>query len=273
LIKRVRASLVGVHKVAFVSAKGGVGKTTLTVGAGNAIARERGDRVIAVDVNSDLGDLSARFSEHGDAQANIEHLAALKNIERYANVRRYTAQNPDRLEVLASQNDPRSSYTLSGQDYEATMHILETHYNVVLLDCGTSITAPLFRTIAADVTSLVVVAAQNVRGLNAAMNTLHWLHAHGFGQLIPRTVVALNATDRGPVQVDLDDVETKFREKQVAEVIRVPYDPHFAEGLAIDFNALKPKTRKAMMDLAGAMAQHYSARNVRRHRSDDAGRF
>jgi len=51
LIRRIRASLLDVYVVAFVNSKGGVGKTTMAVAAGNAIARERGDRVIVVDVD------------------------------------------------------------------------------------------------------------------------------------------------------------------------------------------------------------------------------
>jgi hypothetical protein len=97
LISRIRASLDDVHKVAFVCSKGGVGtfvcskggvgKSTMTVAVGNVIARARGDRVIAVDVDPDLGDLSARFSDRGGPQANIEHLASLRNADRYSNVR------------------------------------------------------------------------------------------------------------------------------------------------------------------------------------------
>jgi MinD-like ATPase involved in chromosome partitioning or flagellar assembly len=272
LIRRIRSSLVAVHKVAFINAKGGVGKTTLTVGVGNAIARERGDRVIAVDVNTDLGNLSRRFSEHGGPQANIEHLASMQNIERYSNVRVHTVQNSDRLEMLGAQDDPRSSYTLNGQDYASTMRILETHYNVVLLDCGTAITSPLFSTILGDVTGLVVVAAQNTNGIDGAWNTLHWLHAHGFSRLLQNTVVALNATDRGTSLVDLDAVEAEFRES-IPEVIRVPYDMHLAEGMSVEFDLLKPRSRKALMDLAGAVAEHYPARQVPRHRSEHPGSF
>jgi MinD-like ATPase involved in chromosome partitioning or flagellar assembly len=272
LIKRIRGSLVAVHKVAFINAKGGVGKTTLAVSVGNAIARERGDRVIAVDVNTDLGNLSRRFSEHGGPQANIEHLASMRNIERYSNVRVHTVQNSDRLEMLGAQNDPRSSYTLNGQDYASTMRILETHYNVVLLDCGTAITSPLFSTIIRDVTGLVVVAAQNTNGIDGTWSTLHWLHAHGFGRLLDRTVVALNATDRGPSLIDIETMETQLRER-VPQVVRVPYDPHLAEGMSIEFDWLKARTRKALMDLAGGVAHYYPARQVPRHRSDESGGF
>lgn len=266
LVNQIRASLVDVHKVAFVSFKGGVGKSTMTVGVGSAISRIRGDRVISVDVNTDMGTLSARFGEDGGPKANIEHLAALQNSERYSNVRVHTVQNKDRLELLGAQNDPRSSYALGSRDYVTAMNILELHYNVILLDYGTSITAPLFDTIANDVTGLVVVAAQNVPGYRGALTTLQWLQAHGFGRLLEHTVVALNATQPGPALIDLDITEAKFRDI-VADVIRIPYDPHLAQGLAVDFDSLKPKTRKALMTLAGAVAQHYPTRLPARHRA------
>ncbi len=261
LLAKIRSSLTGVNKVAFLSAKGGVGKTTMTVALGSMIARERGDRVIAVDVNTDLGDLAARFAENGGAGANIEHLASLRDSGRYARVREHTVQNTARLEALSSQNDPRSSYTLSAQDYAAAMRILETHYNVILLDCGTAITAPLFTAIADDVTTLVVVASQTTRGVTGARNTLEWLHSHGYGRLLPHTIVALNATDRGKPLINIKAADTMFRQA-VPEVVEVPYDPHLAEGVAVDFEALRSKTRKALLTLAGAVADHYPVRRA-----------
>src|SRR6187200_1787565 len=50
----------GICSVAVLSMKGGVGKTTTTVGLGSTIATIRGDRVIAVDANPDLGTLAQR---------------------------------------------------------------------------------------------------------------------------------------------------------------------------------------------------------------------
>ena len=53
---RVRNPVTGGHhRVAVVSLKGGVGKTTTTVGLGAMLASLRGDRVIAVDANPDRG--------------------------------------------------------------------------------------------------------------------------------------------------------------------------------------------------------------------------
>ena len=213
LIRRIRASLLDVYVVAFVNSKGGVGKTTMAVAAGNAIARERGDRVIVVDVDTDLGNLSARFHERGGPNANIEALSSLQSAGSYSNVRVFTVQNDDRLEMLSSQNDPRSSYRLNSQDFESAMQILRAHYNVILLDCGTSITSSLFPTIAQQANSLVVVSSNDAPGLNGAWRTLSWLQAHGFSRLLPRTVVAINATSGDKPAVNMKDVEAKFREQ------------------------------------------------------------
>jgi MinD-like ATPase involved in chromosome partitioning or flagellar assembly len=274
LIRRIRAALVDVYVVAFVSAKGGVGKTTMTVAAGSAIARERGDRVIAVDADTDLGNLSSRFEQQGGPKANIEALSSLQDPSSYSTVRVFTVQNDDRLEMLAAQNDPGSPYTLNSQDFETTMKILRLHYNVILLDCGTAITSPLFSTIAKHVDSLVMVASEDAPGLNGAWATLTWLHAHGFSRLLPRTVVAINATFEGKPLVDIDEAERGIREEiEGVSVVRVPYDVHLAEGGDISFAELKPRTRKALMDLAGAVAQHYPARQPHRYRTDETGRF
>jgi MinD-like ATPase involved in chromosome partitioning or flagellar assembly len=189
-------------------------------------------------------------------------------VERH--VRLHTVLNNDRLELLSAQNNPKSTYTLGPEDYAATMKILERHCNVILLDCGTSITDPLFDTIASDVTGLVIVASQGVRGVEGALATLDWLYAHGFDQLLPRTVVALNATRDGRALVDLKVAENEFG-KFVSGVFRVPYDLHLAQGLAVDFSALKPRTRTAVLELAAGVAQHYASSQVRPYREDDLG--
>ncbi len=271
IVARIRASLKGVYTVAFVNSKGGVGKTTMAVAAGNAIARERGDRVIVVDVDTDLGNLSARFRKNGGPQANIEALAALRDASSYSNVSKFTVQNDDRLEMLASQNDPRSSYRLNSQDFEKTMDILRLHYNIIILDCGTSITSTLFPTIAKQVDCLVVVSSNDAPGLNGAMRTLAWLQSHSFGRLIPRTVVALNANSGDDPAVDMKAAEGTFRE-QIEEVVRVPYDKHLHEGGVIDFPMMGKKTRRAAMELAGSIALFYPTRESRQ-RPEELGSY
>ena len=108
----------------------------------------------------------------------------------------------------------------------------------------------------------MVVAAQNQRGVIGAAKTLMWLQSHGFGALLHRTVVALNATDRGRALVDVDKAEAFLRGDGSIpiEVVRIPYDAHLAEGGAVEYDALESSTRKALLELAATVADHYPLR-------------
>jgi len=56
-LEAARTPVRGTHRVAVISLKGGVGKTTTTAALGSMFANLRGDRVIAVDANPDRGTL------------------------------------------------------------------------------------------------------------------------------------------------------------------------------------------------------------------------
>ena len=87
MINRVRTPVAGGHhRVAILSLKGGVGKTTTTVGLGATLASLRGDRVIAVDANPDRGTLSDKVRL--ETAATVRDLLNERgHIRRYADVR------------------------------------------------------------------------------------------------------------------------------------------------------------------------------------------
>ncbi|HEV2374358.1 MAG TPA: MinD/ParA family protein, partial [Streptosporangiaceae bacterium] len=116
----------GHHRVAVLSLKGGVGKTTTAVGLGATLASVREDRVIAVDANPDRGTLCDKLRLETAATVR-DLLNEAGQIRRYADVRAYTTQAPSGLEVLASDRDPTVSVAFSDQDYEDAAQILE-HY-------------------------------------------------------------------------------------------------------------------------------------------------
>src|SRR5258708_33044477 len=92
--------LAGCYRIALLSLKGGVGKTTITATLGGTFASIRGDRVVAVDANPDRGTLSGKVPV--ETSATVRHLLRdADRIERYSDIRRYTSQRPSRLEVLA----------------------------------------------------------------------------------------------------------------------------------------------------------------------------
>ncbi|HXV92443.1 MAG TPA: AAA family ATPase, partial [Pseudonocardia sp.] len=138
LTARVNKPLLGCHKIAMLSLKGGVGKTTVTATLGATFASLRGDRVVAVDANPDRGTLSQRIPL--ETTATVRHLLRdAQRVRRYTDVRAYTSQGPSRLEVLASEQDPAVSDAFSEEDYRRTVALLEHFYNIVLTDCGTGL--------------------------------------------------------------------------------------------------------------------------------------
>ena len=60
LTVQVNRPLRGCYRIAMLSLKGGVGKTTITATLGATFASIRGDRVVAVDANPDRGTLSQK---------------------------------------------------------------------------------------------------------------------------------------------------------------------------------------------------------------------
>ncbi|MFW8746037.1 hypothetical protein ACOI9R_38475, partial [Mesorhizobium japonicum] len=85
-----------------------------------------------------------------------------------------------------------------------------------------------------------------------ASETLTWLEANGYADLVRNGVVALNTATQGTELVKLTEIEAHFRSR-VREVVRLPYDRELAAGSIVRYAALKPFTRQSARDLAAAV--------------------
>lgn len=255
LVARVNQPLQGCYKIAMLSLKGGVGKTTTTAALGATFASLRGDRVVAVDANPDRGTLAEKVPV--ETTATVRHLlrdAAL--VRRYSDVRAYTSQGPSRLEILASEQDPAVSEAFSELDYRRAVDLLEHFYNVVLTDCGTGLMHSAMRGVLDVADSLVVVSSSSIDGARSASATLDWLDAHGYGDLVARSTAVINYVRRSSGGVDLDRVADHFAAR-CRTVARLPFDPHLDEGAEIELEKLAPRTRTAMLELAAVVADDF----------------
>ena len=255
LVARVNQPLQGCYKIAMLSLKGGVGKTTTTAALGATFASLRGDRVVAVDANPDRGTLAEKVPV--ETTATVRHLlrdAAL--VRRYSDVRAYTSQGPSRLEVLASEQDPAVSEAFSELDYRRAVDLLEHFYNIVLTDCGTGLMHSAMRGVLDVADSLVVVSSSSIDGARSASATLDWLDAHGYGDLVARSTAVINYVRRSSGGVDLDRVAEHFAAR-CRTVARLPFDPHLDEGAEIELEKLAPRTRTAMLELAAVVADDF----------------
>ena len=247
----------GHHRVAVMSLKGGVGKTTTTVGLGATLAWVRGDRVIALDANPDRGTLSDKLRLETSATVR-DLLNERDQIQRYADVRGFTTQAPSRLEVLASDRDPTVSVAFSEEDYYDVARILEHYYSVCLADCGTGLLHSAMAGVLRLADQIVLVSSPSVDGARSASATLDWLQAHGYGDLVRQAVVALSVIrPRSKSTVDMDRLEQHFAARSRA-VVRIPYDPYLEEGAEVDLAQLGRATADAYLALAAEVGDGFA---------------
>ncbi|HNF05030.1 MAG TPA: MinD/ParA family protein [Mycobacterium sp.] len=257
LIAQANRPLTGCYRIALLSLKGGVGKTTITATLGGTFASIRGDRVIAVDANPDRGTLSQKVPL--ETPSTVRHLLRdAEGIERYSDVRRYTSQGPSRLEVLASESDPAVSQAFSAEDYTRALEVLERFYSLVLTDCGTGLLHSAMTAVLAKADALIVVSSGSVDGARSASATLDWLDAHGHEDLVRNSVCVINAVRPRSGKVDMQKVVDHFS-RRCRAVLVVPFDPHLEEGAEIDLKRLRPKTREALVELAAVVAAGFPA--------------
>jgi MinD-like ATPase involved in chromosome partitioning or flagellar assembly len=247
----------GHHRVAVMSLKGGVGKTTTTVGLGATLASVRGDRVIAVDANPDRGTLSDKLRL--ETAATVRDLLNERDqIQRYADVRGFTTQAPSRLEILASDRDPTVSVAFSEEDYYEVAQVLEHYYSICLADCGTGLLHSAMAGVLRLADQIVLVSSPSVDGARSASATLDWLQAHGYGDLVRQAVVVLSVVrPRSKSTVDMDRLEQHFAARCRA-VVRIPYDRHLEEGAEVDLVQLNRATADAYLALAAEVGEGFA---------------
>jgi len=263
LVARVNQTIRGDYKIAMLSMKGGVGKTTTTVGLGSTFASLRGDHVVAADANPDRGTLGARIPTQTAATVR-DLLNDVPSIHRYSDVRAFTSQAPSRLEVLASERDPRKAEAFSEADYRGALSVLEGFYNLILTDCGTGLTHSAMRGVLDTADALVLVSSPALDAAQSADGTLNWLDTQGFGHLVDRTVVVISLARPGAASVNLDQLVEHFAAR-VRAVQVIPFDMHLAEGSEIDLDRVAAPTREAFVELAALVADDFPEAAGRHH--------
>lgn len=262
MIAQARTPVAGGHyRVAVLSLKGGVGKTTSTVGLGSMLASLRGDRVIAVDANPDRGTLSEKIRL--ETRSNVRDLLAAKGaITRYADVRQHTSQATSRLEVLASDPDPAVSEAFSEDDYRQIADVLEHYYSICITDCGTGLLHSAMSGVLGLADQIVLVSSASVDGARSASATLDWLDAHDYGELVRSGVVVMSAVRPQNKAVDLSRLEQHFGAR-CRTLVRVPFDPHLEEGAEFLLEHLDQQTRDAYLQLTASVAAGFQYRQPR----------
>jgi MinD-like ATPase involved in chromosome partitioning or flagellar assembly len=248
---RIRRPLPVMYQVAVLSVKGGVGKTTTAVTLASTFAKMRPDRVLAVDANPHFGDLATRSVKHPFG-LTVRDLVQAPDTSVFSSVLAYTVTTAADLSIIASPWRSELDEPLSGGEFAAAAEILRHHFNLVLVDCGSGVLDSATARVLATSHALVVVASATFGGLNGAVATYGWLHAHGLQHLIARSVVAV--INQHPVKpnINLSEVGELFSRAQRPTYL-LPYDAHLAEGGPIDLRLLDGRTRLTFEELGAGL--------------------
>lgn len=258
--RRISRQLQGSYNTAVLSLKGGIGKTSTTVGVGLTLAEFRGDAPCAIDANPDSGDLVERALGEGiyqqasprtitDLLENIESVDSLTALARYMH-------HAGRLHLIAGEQDPEVSDSLTAAEYLRIRKLISNYYSVALTDCGTGVTHNAMSGILQSADNLVIAAGYAVSGAKRARSTLHWLASHGYEDLARNAIVVITDKDEVSTRVDKDAIEEHLA-GICRQLIAVPHDRGVADGDLVTLDVLKPETRRAYKEIAAAIVDGY----------------
>jgi putative peptide zinc metalloprotease protein len=257
LVERVRTRLTSARRIVVLSRKGGAGKTTTTLMLGHTLAIHRGDRVVALDANPDAGSLPYRVERESSATVT-SLLADADRLTSYAQVRAHTSQAPSRLEIVASDDDPRITHALGQADYSRAIDLLDQHYMLLLMDTGTGILDEATQGLLREADQVVVVMPPALDGARVAASTLDWLDEHGYTSLVRGAVAVINGVRGESGLVHLDAIEAHFRAR-CAGVVQIPWDRALEAGARTAPEDLRSATRTAYLELAALVAEGFGA--------------
>jgi len=261
LENRIKSKLRGHFKIG-VMGKGGVGKTTVSASVGSVFAELRqDDRVVAIDADTAFGKLGSRVDPK--TQGSYWELTSDQHLETFADVRSRVGNNAAGLFVLAGEATPARRRVLDPAIYREATSRLDRYFTISIIDCSSTMDAPVTQEALRDLDALIVVSSPWVDGAAAAGQTMDWLAARGLTSLLQRTVIVLNDSD-GHADKRTRSILAQQFASQGQKVVEVPFDGHLRPGGVIDHTSeMTAATRRRFVEIAAALAEHFPTRDDR----------
>ncbi|OKI77990.1 topoisomerase II [Streptomyces sp. CB02414] len=254
-LELIRTPVLSCYRIAVISLKGGVGKTTTTTALGSTLATERQDKILAIDANPDAGTLGRRVRR--ETGATIRDLVqAIPYLNSYMDIRRFTSQSASGLEIIANDVDPAVSTTFNDEDYRRAIDVLGKQYPIILTDSGTGLLYSAMRGVLDLADQLIIISTPSVDGASSASTTLDWLSAHGYADLVSRSLTVISGVRETGKMIKVDDIVGHFQTR-CRGVVVVPFDEHLAAGAEVDLDMMRPKVREAYFNLAAMVAEDF----------------
>lgn len=262
LIAGVQTQLLGpVRHVAIWAQKGGVGKTTTTTGLGIALASNRTDRVLALDVNPDGGSLATRVPS-----TSPNNILDLRDVLRRgyvtpADFENYVNMAAHRLESIVMPPGRKPEEPLSGEDYEMIADAIQGRYQyrIILTDCGTNLTDSVMSGVLDRTDQLIVVTSTKQDEASVVSGGLEGLARQGYAHLVREAITVV--VEKAPEDSKSTAVMRRERaedgrairdyfSKVAGSLFTIPYDSHISRGSILDPTKISEEARTAYLEVA-----------------------
>jgi len=255
LRERIRRHIRRQYVIAFVSGKGGVGKTTMTACIGGVFRECRPENVVAIDAAPGFGTLAGRIDEAppGDYAAVLNDA----DVQGYADIREHLGQNNIGLDVLAGNRASDQPRPLLPAMFGGVLARLRRTHNIILVDTSDDLEHPVMRAVLDSCDTVVFVSGLTADTSLPVTRSIDLLRSMGYHELVSRSMVIINDSRNG-YQKDACDYLTERFGHSGATVEFMPYDPHLAKGGIVDTaHELQKKTRLRLFEITAALADKY----------------
>jgi MinD-like ATPase involved in chromosome partitioning or flagellar assembly len=216
---------------------------------------------VAIDADTAFGRLSSRIDPA--STGSFWELTSDKNLQSFDDVVARVGRNSAGLYVLGGEPAAGPRRVLDPAIYREAALRLDRHFTISVIDCGSTMDAPLTQEVLRDLDALMVVSSPWADGASAAARTMEWLADQGLTTLLRNTIVVLNDSDghadkRTRVQLSREFVD------HGQPVVEVPFDPHLRPGGVIDVHReMASATRRKFLQITAMISGYFAANPAR----------
>lgn len=259
-VRKVSQHWPGPRTIAIANPKGSANKTPTMVCLAAVFGRYGGAGVLGWDNNETRGTAAWR-THRGPHTATV--LDLLPRYEELLGTRAQAAQlahyvhhqAADKFDVLWSDQSTEGEHEMTGDEVDRIHEIGAKYYRLILMDSGNSERASNWRAMIKHADQLVVPCTNVEDTAEAGARMLEALAQRDeHSAALAKSAVAVVSQRTPGRDPNMARIVRDFG-PLVREVVAIPHDRALYSGV-INFDALQPKTRRAWLDAAAAVASN-----------------
>ena len=151
----------------------------------------------------------------------------------------------------------------SAEDYRRAIDVLGKQYPVILTDSGTGLLYSAMRGVLDLADQLIIISTPSVDGASSASTTLDWLSAHGYADLVSRSLTVISGVRETGKMIKVEDIVSHF-ETRCRGVVVVPFDEHLAAGAEVEEAGVRGGEGLPLFVTGGGADSHVANQIIRR---------